>query len=401
MLRVELPNARPGMKLALPVYNPRQPGRTLLSVGYELRREEIVRLRELRVRSVWVRYPSLEFLGKYADPALVESQSEVVGHIAETFESLQNESTAKLDYHTYLASVEKLVEHLMLNPQAALFLGDIASADNVLMRHSAAVSYLSLLLGMKLEGYLVRERPHVDPVRAKEVRNLGLGAMLHDIGVTQLAPQTVSRYYETEDESDPAWREHPAVGYRLVRGRIDPSAAVVVLHHHQRFDGTGYAGEGYAVQRERTTHVFARIAAVADRFDRLRNPPNRPAVPTVAVLRQMLSEPIASWFDPRVLGALLAVTPPYPPASTVRLSDGRWAVVIDHRPSHPCRPTVQIIPPPASLNGEDVKLGPTIDLAEQSSALHVVEAEGRDVRHLNFARPERFDAEVHPLAAWL
>jgi HD-GYP domain-containing protein (c-di-GMP phosphodiesterase class II) len=401
MLRVELRDAKPGMVLALPIQNPKAPARVLLRVGYELTPEIVDKLREVGIRSIWVRYPSLAFLEKFIDAEKVQTQSAVVGQIADTFQTLQQQASAKLPYETYTKSIGQLVDYIVSHPQSAMFLGDIADAsDDDLLRHSSAVTYLAVLMGLKLEGYLVRERRHVDPARAKEVSNLGLGAMLHDVGTSQLDPEVRERYKQTGNENDPQWQEHTALGYRMVRGKIDPSAAAVVLHHHQRYDGSGHAGKDFPVLREKNIHVFARIVAVADHFDCIRSPANLPQQPTVWVLNSMLTEPLASKFDVQVLATLLAVVPPYPPGSIVRLSDGRHAVCIDHNIPNPCRPVVQIIPDPKTLSGEDLPSGPQVDLAGESPRLFVAQWDGQDVGELNFQPPSCI-ADHSTAPAWL
>jgi len=388
MLRVDLRRAKTGMRLALPVQNPSQPSRTLLKVGYELNPQVIKKLEEVGVRSVWVDYPSLSFLQQYADQQTVAAQNELVHQISDTFEKLQREAAAKLPYENYTAAIDELVDQLMSNPQAAVFLGDLASSDDELMRHSATVTYLSVLMGLKLQTYMVSQRRHVEPGRAKDVTSLGLGAMLHDIGVPLLASDVRQQFEQTHDESDPAWQEHPALGFRAIRGKVDPSAATVVLNHHQRYDGSGYAGAEFPVLAGQRIHIFARVAAVADQFDRLHRPANLPQQPTVWVLHSLVTEPLASKFDPEVLSGLLEVVPPYPPGSIVKLSDERFAVVIDHKPEAPCRPTVQLIPDPAQLDPEQLPAGETLDLAEHAGRLEVVECDGTHVRGLNFARSE-------------
>ena len=386
MLRIEVVRARAGMRLALPVCNPRSPSHTLLKMGYELTDSVVERLKEYGVRSVWVRYPSLAYLERYVSQESVQLQNQVVGQIAHTFQSLQGKANAKLPYDQYTQALQEMVEHLASHPQSAVFLGDMAAYGDGMLRHSATVTYLTLLMGMKLEGYLVKERKHVNPARAKEVTNLGLGAMLHDVGVMQLPPDVRQRYDQEGDEGDAQWQDHPALGFQLVRGHVDPSAATVVLNHHQRYDGSGYAGMNFPVLEEKRIHVFARLAAVADQFDRLANPVNLPSQPTVWVLHALTSQPLCQQFDPEALRALLTVVPPYPPGSMVRLTDGRFAVCVDHHPEDPCRPTVQIIPEPTA-DLDDLPAGPSVDLSESPVQLAVAEHEGRDVRELNFATP--------------
>ncbi|MEM9415872.1 MAG: HD domain-containing phosphohydrolase [Planctomycetota bacterium] len=389
MLRVDLRKARPGMSLALPVMNPRLPGHVLLKTGYALTPDVIEKLEDLSVRTVWVAYPSLSFLEKYIDRDAIEKQGHVVSQIRDTFEALQTESNAKLDYDTYTRGIGNLVESVIANPNAAIFVGDLSHHDDNqhMLRQSSAVTYLSLLIGLKLEGYLIKQRRHVAGERAKEVTNLGVGAMLHDIGVTFLPQEVVERYEQTGDETDPAWREHPALGYQVVRGKVDPTAAAVVLHHHQRFDGTGYAGKDYPVQSGESIHIFPRIVAVADLFTRLRRPPGQPERPAAAVLRAMLSEKVSSRFDPNLLRGLIEVVPPYPPGSFVKLSSGATAVVIDHNLADPCRPTVQMLPGD-ELPDDDVKLGPTINLSEQIAELQIIACDDVPTHRFNFTPDE-------------
>lgn len=391
MLRIDVRRARPGMKLALPVYNPKAPDRVLLKLGYDLTEKVVHRLVDAGVSTLWVQYPPLQHLEKVLDVTTMRVQQEVVGSITSTFETLQTQSAARLHYEDYTRTIVALIDHMACNPNAALFLGDLFNADDDLLRHSAAVTYISVLIGMKMETYIVQQRKHVDPGRAKEIINLGLGAMLHDIGVIGLEQEVRDVHAQTGDETDPAWREHPSIGFRMVRGRIEPSAATVVLNHHQRFDGDGYAGEDFPVLDGQSIHIFARIGAVADAFDHLRVPVEaEPPRPTVAVLQELVKTDLAHRFDPKVLMTLLSVVPPYPPGTVLRLSDGRWAAAIDHNPEDPCRPVVQIIDSPDEwppMDVADPEPAEQVDLAMSHAGLYVAECDGQDVEAFNFRRP--------------
>ncbi|MEO0514224.1 MAG: HD domain-containing phosphohydrolase [Planctomycetota bacterium] len=378
--------AKPGMKLALPVNNPKAVTRTLLKTGYELTEEAIKRVDEIGVRSLWVAYPSLAAVEKYLTMDALKVQQDVVTKIADTFDETQGQSSAKLDYDTYSTSVRSMVDHVATNPKTAVFIGELSDSADDMMRHASTVTYLSVLMGLKLEAYMVRQRKHINPARAKEIINLGVGAMLHDFGMTLLPEEVRERFHLENDESDEAYREHPALGFRAVRGQIDPSAATVVLHHHQRFDGSGFAGQDFPVQAGESIHVYARIAAVADQFDRMRKPMNLPEQPTVAVLNAMLSESMRKRFDPEVLKALVEVVPPYAPGSQLRLSDGRAAVCVDHNLAEPCRPVVQTIPDLDQMNADtaDQAEGETINLAEMPTTLFVAECDGQRVTEFNF-----------------
>jgi len=399
MLRVDIKSARPGMTLALPIMNPRLPGHELLHLGYELTPAVIEKLDEMSVRVLWVDYPSLSFLKRFIDQDVIAQRATVVNQIQDTFETLQRASAAKLNYDAYTDTIGGLVQTVISNPEAALFVGDLNEQPrgDELMKSGSSVTYLSLLLGLKLEGYLVRQRKHVEATRAKDVVALGVGAMLHDIGVTMLPREVVDRYRETRDESDPAWQEHTALGYRAVRGRIEPSAATVVLHHHQRYDGKGYTGKDFNLQQGEGIHIFARIAAVADVFNRLRYPVQGAQPTQVGVLAAMLSPKLRTRFDPNVLRALVEVVPPYPPGCRVTLSDGNDAVVIDHHIDDPCRPLVQRLPG-NRLPEPNQPLGACVDL-RANPTLAIVACDGQKTEPFNFG-PEQIPGMREAMHGW-
>ena len=388
MLRVNIRNAKPGMVLALPVRNPAAISNVLLKIGYPLEGLTIKRLAELDVRVVWVKYPSLTCLDEFISDKVVQAHGDLIHDVASVLDRVQTRAAAKMGYSLYAESVGRLVGALVSNPRAALFLGELADGGaGDLMRHSSTVSYLSLLMGLKLGGYLVQQRRHIDPARASEVTNLGLGAMLHDIGVPQLPEATRLLCEQTGSDLDPLWREHTVLGYNTVRGGVTPSAATIVLNHHQRVDGSGYAGSQTPVLAGNAIHVFARIVGLADAFDELQFPANAPARPTVQVLQQLLQPPVAKQFDEQALRALLSVAPPFPPGSSLRLSDGQWAVAVDHNVNEPCRPTVQPLPGPASPAADTGRAGQLLDLSHCSETLQVVECDGQDVTDAIFEMP--------------
>ena len=390
LLRVRTRDIEPGMTLAQPVRDPARRDRVLLKRGYLLEPEVISRIRQLEVQQVWVDYPSLERLSTFVNPELNDAQASLVTCVSSAMRSMQQDSVATLPYHEYCKAIGTLINQCVSNPQAAMFTGDLADGNDELLTRGANVAYLSVLMGLKLEGYLVRQRRHIPPHRAKQVRNLGLGALLHDVGICLLDDAVIKRMQQTGDESDPEWQEHPWLGFSRVRGDVEPTAAAVVLHHHQRYDGSGYAGQRQAPLEGDKIHIYARIASMAVWFEEQRHPPFGRGEPraTVEVQRDLVFSDAVNQFDPYVIRVLFDVAPPYPPGAMVRLRDQRWAVVIDVDPTDPCRPTVQITPPPAELlHGIVSEVTPEIvDLAVHTN-VEIVEIDGHDVRGMNFDPP--------------
>jgi len=393
VLCVSVGTAKEGMKLALPVYHPQQPDHILLQPGFELNQRIARRIEEIGIRQVWVQYPSLSQVDKFINLDTMRRRGEMAAKIGSVFQNAQADAFASVDYRTYENTFHEIIATLVANPASALYLDQMAHGDQPLMEHCLRVSYMAVLMGVKLDGYLVRERKKLTARRAKQVTNLGLGAMLHDIGKLSLQPEVLERHEKTANDHDPVWQAHVKIGYDLLREKIDATAGTVILHHHQHYDGSGFPNivnsEGErAPLAGSQIHIFARIACIANEFDRLHYRNYTDRVPTVRAIQQLLDPQRVKWFDPRVVEAFLAIVPPYPPGSVIRPSDGRDVTPVNHHPDSPCRPTVPVIDAdPASTDDAFVDLRDRPDL-------HVTRSEGQLVADANFQVPDSLTAAL-------
>lgn len=385
------------MKLAMPVRHPRAYDNVLLQAGYELTADNIARLKDMGIERAWVQYPGLDFVDRQVNQRVLERQRALVPHVRKAFAAAQKQALASMDLDEYTRAVSQLVEELLAHRACALFMYEMVGTDQPLMSHCLRTSYLSMLIGLKLDAYLVRQRKRLSARQAKKVSNLGLGAMLHDIGLTKLPQEMLSQYHDGEDPCDPEWRNHPKLGFDMIREQADPTARAIVLHHHQHYDGSGYPllrdnqGETFSLTGE-NIHVFVRIVTVTDTYDRLwRGYDDVVKAPPVAVIARMLQPPMIDWFDPVVLEAFLATVPPFATGSLVTLSDGRRAAIVEHHADDPCRPSVA--PAPALMQQAEQEPRTPIDLREKPE-LRIVEHEGYDVAEHLFEVPEHLKPTV-------
>jgi hypothetical protein len=243
----------------------------------------------------------------------------------------------------------------------------------------------SLLLGLRLLPYVIRERSRLHPTKARDLTDLGVGALLHDIGMLSLPREARDRFAASGDETDPEFRQHVRRGFAVVKDFLSPAAASIVLNHHQRFDGTGFPDRQTLAgplppPAGRDIHIFHRIVAAADLLDRLRYPPGGEqdaCIPAARALRTLVRSPQKDALDPIVRTALLHCVPAFTPGSLVTLSDRTLAAVTDWHPVDPCRPTIQRVPSLGAPTHDDA-LPERIDL--RRSSLTITNAGGEDVR---------------------
>jgi len=385
MLRVPVHAIEPGMILARPIPLPQNPYRYLLQRDREIPMNMVPRLRQLGIFEVWVRHRQLEFLEDIIDEGLSDLQRDVYLRVRKNFEAIIRDSTAELDVVGFQRSIGNLFGFLKGNSGSSILLQKLDAFDNYLMSHSTNACYLALLLGMKLERYLIEERRFKPAREAKDLHMLGLGCLLHDIGKMHVPREILNKPGRLDDQEMAEMRRHTLYGYEMVRRSTPASAAQVVLNHHQRWNGTGYPGridarthEELAPLAGRQIPVFSRIVSVADVYDAATSQRcYSDAKLPVQVLDEMRGR-CQGHFDPAVESAFYRTVPPFPIGQVVTLSNGIEAAVIDFNPECPARPKVQCLRTP-DREPFDHPAKEEIDL-NLAPELEIAWVDGQDVR---------------------
>jgi HD-GYP domain-containing protein (c-di-GMP phosphodiesterase class II) len=375
------------MTLARPIPVPNDPYRYLLQRDREIPMEMIGRLKQLGILEVWVRHGGLEFLEDIIDEGLGERQRDIYLHVRRNFEALMHGFAAELDLTNFQDSISELFNFLKASSNSNILLQKLDAFDNYLVSHSANIAYLSLLVGMKLDRYLIDQRKHKSAREAKDLHLLGLGCLLHDVGKIKIPKKILNKRGRLNPSEMREIQQHPAYGYELVKGNVPASAAQVSLNHHQRWDGSGYpgrvdsrTGEPMPPMAGAQIHIFSRIAIMADVYDAATSKRSySDAKLPVRVLHEMRTQ-CRGFFDPVVEKAFYRTVPPFPLGQMVTLSNGIEAVVSDFNPDFPVRPRVQCLRAPDGEPFADPSLE-EIDLALYPE-LHIAWVDGQDVRPL-------------------
>jgi HD-GYP domain-containing protein (c-di-GMP phosphodiesterase class II) len=385
MLRVPVHKIEPGMILARPIPLPTDPRRYLLQRDREIPMDILPRLKQLGIMEVWVRHRDLEFLESFIDAELGERQREVYVHVRQSFESIMRGSPAELDLFHFQRSIGELFAFLKRSSSSNILLQKLDTFDNYLLSHSTNICYLGLLLGMKLERYLIDQRRHTSARNAKDLHLLGLGCLLHDVGKMAVPRVILDKPGRLTPEERAEMERHTVYGYEMVRGAAPATAAQVVLNHHQRWNGTGYPGRVDPQTGQRMAPlvgdqipIFSRIAIMVDIYDAATSQRCYSAAKLPVQVLDEMRRMCKGFFDPVVESAFYRIIPPFPIGQMVTLSNGIEAVVVDFNPDYPVRPKVQCLRKPDGQRFVDPSLE-EIDLALFTD-LHVASVDGKDVR---------------------
>lgn len=201
--------------------------------------------------------------------------------------------------------------------------------DGYFFHHAVNVSVLAGIIGLA-KGY-----------NQQQLMELGIGALLFDIGMTQLPKELWNKRTRLNDEEKQRIRYHTEDGFNLLRNQYNISllSAHCALQHHERYDGTGYPRQ----LADKQIHEYAQIVAIADVFDALisKRPYRDSYSPSEAI--ELLFAAGNSMFDLELVKLFLQHVAIYPIASTVTLNTGQIGVVSAVNPLAVNRPTIRIL----------------------------------------------------------
>jgi HD-GYP domain-containing protein (c-di-GMP phosphodiesterase class II) len=222
-----------------------------------------------------------------------------------------------------------LVDELCRNHGTLVNFVDMRTRTDYLFNHSVSVCILATMTGISL-GF--------DELR---LRDLGVGALLHDVGKLMVPQEIVGKTDRLTLGELEEIRKHAQYGFDILRKNPEVSlmSAHCAYQHHERFDGSGYPRQ----LTDNGIHQFAHIVALADVYDALTSDVTyRKAVPVYEALA-IITKAAGTYFDPELVEHFVGNIAPYPIGSVVRLNNNHVGVVVDISHEAKTKPVVRVI----------------------------------------------------------
>lgn len=224
--------------------------------------------------------------------------------------------------------VEEISDSISRNPGALISLARLKTADDYTYMHSVAVCALMIALSKQLK------------LDEKLTRSAGIAGLLHDLGKALMPMDVLNKPGKLTDEEFAIIKTHPEEGHKLLLGSTgaDEMALDVVLHHHEKTDGSGYPKR----LKDSEISLYAKMGAVCDVYDAITsNRPYKAGWDPAESLRKM-----AEWadghFDQTVFQAFVKSLGIYPVGSLVRLNSGRLGIVIEQAEKSLLTPRIKV-----------------------------------------------------------
>ncbi len=272
-----------------------------------------------------------------------------LGTVKDILEQAKSEDTP-LDLREAEAAAAEIVDRIVLQDKELISLVSTSSDENYLYAHLANVTILSVIVGLGL-GY-----------NKSKLNELGLGALLHDVGMVKV--MDIAKQPRILDEEEYAKiKKHPQYSADILSRIKNINQAIVYIakQEHERYDGSGYP-EGLD-----NNHIdkYAQIVAVADVFEALtHNRPYRPAMEPNEAIKELLAISSSGGFEAQIIKTLINKVGLYPVGCWVELNNGEIAKVSASNENTPLRPQVNII---FDANKERLPQIESIDLSRHTT----------------------------------
>lgn len=322
----------PGVTLAMPVLNGE--GKVLISSGIPLTERMIKRLIDFGISYVYI-------LDSFTDdihikpPITQETRKEAIKTIEKTFEIVKNgDSLSKVFVSERLDKkfsmvVRDILDQIKGHKNIISLLTDISTHDQYIVTHSLNVTIYSLALGVELK------------LPQKRLEELGMGAMLHDVGKLLVPLEILTKPSNLSNEEYDVVRKHSKDGFNILRNipNIPLVAAHCAYQHHERLDGNGYP-RGLVGD---DIHYYSRIVAIADVYDAITSNRvyRRAMLPNEGL--EVLYAGAETLFEKGMIEAFRKSIAVYPVGLSVHLNDGRRGIVIKQNIGTSDRPVVRIL----------------------------------------------------------
>ena len=346
--RIDISKLKTGMSLANPVYAERDRRRVLLLTNNTLITNElqIKRLMNAGIQTVEIdtdrgidTFHTLLEQKRWEEIAqLAKSTGTTEAIISRHIDTFINSITTTVSKNITSRNVIREDPINALFKDIIYFIEDHIDLLLALVRLKTASEYTfshavnTTILSISLANYIKLSYP--------DIKRLGLGAMLADLGMTSYPSRMIKRPSGLSKKELVEIKKHPLYTLQFLEkiGISDYLIETLIIQHHERYDGTGYPN---GLQGDEL-HTISKLFSITDVYDAMTSTrPHRIGLPPHMVLAEILKMS-GTLFDPQLAKIFIKHIGVFPVGSMVELTSGRFALVAGLNKSEPLKPPVII-----------------------------------------------------------
>lgn len=245
-------------------------------------------------------------------------------------EAIENVSKGKkIDLEIASKAVGNMVDSIIRNPDALVCLSQLKDVNEYTALHSIRTAIIALAFGRHLA--LSRD----------ELKVLGVGALLHDVGMARLPKEILEKPSGLTTEEFDTMTKHVPWGVEILQdsGGVAQGVIEMVEQHHERGDGGGYPGHRTA----KMISPAGAIAGIVDVYDAVTSDRHYSGGLSAEDALKRMYEWRKKDFKPQMVEEFIKCMGIFPIGSLVELSTGAIGVVITINRARRLKPKVALV----------------------------------------------------------
>lgn len=311
----------------------------LIHADTVIKKEYIEKLKELQINYVYIKN-DVEFSEPERKTYRIEETKEesllLIKSVLERHIYKHNQDLVKVG-----DAAEKILESVISEPEVIHNITEIRNVSTDIYSHSINVCLLSTIIAISLK------------MNEKQVRNVAIGAIFHDIGLRYISvPYTNINMVDMSIKDTLAYKKHTILGYSAVQEAdwLSETSKEIILLHHEREDGSGYPFQ----KKSDKIKAEIKLVSICDEFDSF--------ISGIGSKKMKIYEAIecmklfsGSKYDATIVGKLIELIALYPVGMQVITNEGEVGIVVKQNNEMTDRPIIKMLAhADGSLYQEDV-----------------------------------------------
>ncbi|MEM9101565.1 MAG: DUF3391 domain-containing protein [Pseudomonadota bacterium] len=225
--------------------------------------------------------------------------------------------------------VSSCVDSVLRNPDAMMWLTKMRTQNDFIATHCLNVCILTICFGRELG------------IPRKELENLGLCALLHDVGLLKLSTTLMEQKAPLTKIELTQLQTHTELGRNVLMSASNVYFGVidVAYTHHEKVNGQGYP-RGLAEQQ---ISPFARITSICDTYESMTKHSIYHETRTPFGTLKYLNHEKNKSFDAQLVDKFVDFMGVFPIGSIVELNSGEVGIVISTQRKSPTQPKILVL----------------------------------------------------------
>ncbi|MCK5336713.1 MAG: DUF3391 domain-containing protein [Gammaproteobacteria bacterium] len=254
-----------------------------------------------------------------------------------------------LDLKKIKLLIESLIDSVLRNPDAMLWLAQLRQSDDYLFPPS--VHHCVMAIAFARFAGLPKE----------DIYHLATGTLLFDIGKLNIKEEVLLKRTLLNDDEFDKVKHHVDEGYDylVLFDSLHEDSLNTVLTHHERYDASGYPNK----LSGRQIPIFGRVAGMIDCYQAMISKrPYSEAISAHAALQKLFSWR-NKYFQAELVEQFLKCMGVYPTGSLLEMKSGEVGVVLSQNPERHIKPNVRLL---LDKNKNDFGDYPVINLMHET-----------------------------------